>query len=64
MLALFHEMVGSEGVVVGIDYIKELTDMSERNVRKNYSSQLNNGEIVVVSSNFTDFLFFKLFVPF
>uniref|UniRef100_A0A914RLV9 protein-L-isoaspartate(D-aspartate) O-methyltransferase n=1 Tax=Parascaris equorum TaxID=6256 RepID=A0A914RLV9_PAREQ len=42
------QMVGETGKVVGIDHIKELIDLSKRNIEKNHAQLLTSGRVVML----------------
>uniref|UniRef100_A0A914ZLV3 Protein-L-isoaspartate(D-aspartate) O-methyltransferase n=1 Tax=Parascaris univalens TaxID=6257 RepID=A0A914ZLV3_PARUN len=45
------QMVGETGKVVGIDHIKELIDLSKRNIEKNHAQLLTSGRVVMVEGD-------------
>jgi len=52
LLGVFHHLVQPNGVVVGIDHIKALTDQSKKNLRADsLGSHLDDGSINVVTGD-------------
>uniref|UniRef100_A0A0M3IAY0 Protein-L-isoaspartate(D-aspartate) O-methyltransferase n=1 Tax=Ascaris lumbricoides TaxID=6252 RepID=A0A0M3IAY0_ASCLU len=45
------QMVGETGKVVGIDHIKELVDLSKRNIEKNHAHLLTSGRVIMVEGD-------------
>lgn len=43
--------VGETGKVVGIDHIKELVDLSKRNIEKNHAHLLTSGRVIMVEGD-------------
>ncbi|VDK42254.1 unnamed protein product [Anisakis simplex] len=45
------QMIGETGKVVGIDHIKELVDLSKRNIEKHHSDLLTSGRVIMVEGD-------------
>ncbi len=50
--AVFARLIGQEGRVIGIDYLKPLAELSEANVRKDDPTLLNSNRTVFFISYF------------
>jgi protein-L-isoaspartate(D-aspartate) O-methyltransferase len=51
LTACMAHMVGAEGLVVGIEHIRELVELSERNVAKQHADWLTAGRIKFVTGD-------------
>ena len=46
--AMFLKMIDNDGIVVGIEHIDELAQLSTENLNKNHSEELETGKIKIV----------------
>ena len=52
LTAIFSNLVGSNGSVVGIEHIKPLSDLAEANLIKDgFKTRLDNGQIKVITGD-------------
>ena len=45
------QMMGEKGFVYGVDCVKELTKMSQKNINKSHSEKLDHGKIILSTGN-------------
>ncbi|CCD64125.1 Protein-L-isoaspartate O-methyltransferase [Caenorhabditis elegans] len=44
-------MVGRNGTVVGIEHMPQLVELSEKNIRKHHSEQLERGNVIIIEGD-------------